>query len=33
MKWGGRFAPAFSIDQSGDVVLYVDKVGELISAS
>jgi inward rectifier potassium channel len=29
LEWGGRFAPAFSVEPSGDVVLDVDKVGEL----
>jgi inward rectifier potassium channel len=27
--WGKRFAPAFSVDEGGDLVLDVDKVGEL----
>ncbi len=27
--WGKRFAPAFSVNESGDLVLEVDKVGEL----
>jgi len=27
--WGKRFAPAFSVDQGGDLVLDVDKVGDL----
>ncbi len=27
--WGGRFAPAFSVDTEGDLVLEVGKVGEL----
>src|SRR4030095_11309982 len=27
--WGARFTPAFSIDSDGDVLLDVDKVGEL----
>jgi inward rectifier potassium channel len=33
VKWGGRFAPAFSVEPSGDVVLDVDRVGELLSPS
>jgi inward rectifier potassium channel len=33
VKWGGRFAPAFSVEQSGDVVLDVDRVGDLVSSS
>lgn len=27
--WGKRFAPAFSVDDAGDLILEVDKVGEL----
>jgi len=27
--WGKRFAPAFSVDEAGDLMLDVDKVGEL----
>jgi len=27
--WGKRFAPAFSVDGSGDMILEVDKVGDL----
>jgi inward rectifier potassium channel len=27
--WGKRFAPAFSVDEAGDLVLEVDKVGDL----
>jgi len=33
VHWGGRFAPAFSIEPSGDVVLDVDRVGDLVSQS
>ena len=29
MVWGRRFAPAFSVDPTGDLVLEVQKVGEL----
>ncbi len=29
MKWGARFAPAFNIDEAGDMVLDVDQVGKL----
>lgn len=29
--WGGRFAPAFSVDSDGDLVLELHKVGELAS--
>ena len=29
--WGGRFAPAFSVDTKGDLVLELHKVGELAS--
>ena len=28
--WGARFAPAFHIDSGGDIILEVDKVGELM---
>ena len=31
--WGGRFAPAFLIDESGGMVVAVDRVGELLPAS
>jgi inward rectifier potassium channel len=31
MVWGARFAPAFSIDGDGDLVLELRKVGELAS--
>jgi hypothetical protein len=27
MVWGGRFAPAFSVDPEGDLVLELRKVG------
>jgi inward rectifier potassium channel len=27
--WGARFAPAFDVDEAGDIVLEVDQVGEL----
>jgi inward rectifier potassium channel len=30
--WGARFAPAFDVDASGDIVLEVDKVGVLAEA-
>jgi inward rectifier potassium channel len=30
--WGGRFAPAFTIDESGGMVVEVDRVGELAMA-
>lgn len=33
IRWQTRFAPAFSIDPSGEAVLDVDKVGDLVSAS
>ncbi len=33
VKWGGRFAPAFSVEPSGDVLLDVDRVGDLVSPS
>jgi len=26
--WGGRFRPAFEVDESGNMQLYVDKVGD-----
>ncbi len=29
MLWGRRFAPAFLVDTSGDLVLEVKKLGEL----
>jgi inward rectifier potassium channel len=29
IKWGARFAPAFHIDEDGDMVLEVDQVGKL----
>ena len=29
--WGGRFAHAFRIDESGDMVVQVDRVGELVA--
>lgn len=29
LVWGGRFAPAFSVDAAGDLVLELQKVGEL----
>ncbi len=29
MLWGKRFAPAFSVDEDGDLVLEVQKVGEI----
>ena len=31
MVWGARFAPAFSVDPEGDLVLELRKVGELAS--
>ena len=31
MAWGARFAPAFSVDTDGDLVLELKKVGELAS--
>src|SRR5580692_4618551 len=31
--WGGKFAPAFSVEPSGDVLLDVDRVGDLVSPS
>jgi inward rectifier potassium channel len=27
--WGRRFAPAFSVDEAGDLILEIDKVGEV----
>jgi hypothetical protein len=29
MVWGKQFAPAFSVDDDGDLVLQVSKVGEI----
>ncbi len=29
VKWGGAFAPAFHVDPTGDLILNVDRVGEL----
>jgi len=31
MVWGARFAPAFTIDSEGDLILELRKVGELVS--
>jgi inward rectifier potassium channel len=33
IRWDARFAPAFSIEESGDALLDVDKVGELVTSS
>jgi inward rectifier potassium channel len=30
--WGARFAPAFHVDPDGDLILEVNKVGELVAA-
>ena len=29
IAWGARFTPAFHVDSEGDLVLEIDKVGEL----
>jgi inward rectifier potassium channel len=31
IKWGARFTPAFHVDSDGDLVLEIDKVGELVA--
>src|SRR5207237_6341365 len=33
LRWGARFAPAFHVDQHGDIVLELDKVGDLAITS
>ena len=32
ITWGARFTPAFHVDSEGDLVLEIDKVGELAAA-